>query len=149
FVPRHDGCLLAELRFLALASGPVPGQVLSVVGAYSGGPLAKPGDAKGHLLKFKLHASGAYSTPYKAIENSYVLMPIDVLRKALGYDKNLITDTSIPLDVVSEVAVRAKPGADLTRLEARLAPEVEQRFGGKVQTWREQHATYLSAVEHE
>jgi lipoprotein-releasing system permease protein len=148
FEDARDGCALSESRFMALATGPIPGQRLSIVGALAGGALPRPAGGHGSL-KFNLHASGAYTTPYKAIESSYILMPIGVLREALGYDKDLIPGRGIPLDVVSEVAVRAKPGADLVRLAARLAPEVERRFGGKIQNWREQHATYLSAVEHE
>lgn len=140
------GCVLGLGRMHALASGPVPGQRIDILGAVR---RVEGSASKIVSLSFYAHVSGAYATPYRAVETAYAFVPIDVLRKAMGYDPDILGPADEPLDPVSEVAVKAKPGTDLDALASRLSGALTNKFAARVLTWQQQNSTYLSAVAHE
>jgi len=83
------------------------------------------------------------------VETAYAFVPIDVLRKAMGYDPDVLGPADEPIDPISELAVKAKPGTDLDALANRLSSLLTNKYPARVLTWQQQNATYLSAVAHE
>lgn len=142
--PSERGCLLGLGRLLS--SGVVPGQRLDVLGASRD---FKAGKSSVVSLSFYAHVAGAFTTPYRAVETAYAFVPIETVRVALGYDPHRLSALDKPLDAVSEVAVRAKPGTDLDALARRIEHGLGDAIPCRVLTWKKQHETYLSAVEHE
>jgi lipoprotein-releasing system permease protein len=88
--------------------------------------------------------SGAYQSGHRSHDEAVVLADLEFVRRMLGY----AADES-DIELVTHVAIRAKPGADLTTLAARLTNAVAKVGGGRVLTWEQQNATYLGAVDRE
>ena len=130
-------------------SRPVPldcGLGVDVVGGYF---ATRDGKPELQQFKFPLLVAGAYRTEYMAVNLTQAFVPIQTLRDALGFRRSVARPDQPFTDIVSEVAIRARPGADLARVAARLQQLVAPHFGGRVQSWMEQNATYLSAVHNE
>ncbi|MBI5850790.1 MAG: ABC transporter permease [Planctomycetes bacterium] len=97
--------------------------------------------------------SGAYDTGHRILDETTAFVGIDELRDVLGF---CVDDpfATAPQDVVSDVAIRVRDGADLAavalRLEAALRRTADQAMAGaRVLTWEEQNRVYLGAVGQE
>ena len=88
---------------------------------------------------------GGFETRYRKFDEMYAFIDIDELRTMLGQDP----DSWDSIDVVSEVAIKLRPDADPLEAQKRLAHSTGEIAGGEIQTWEEQEAVFLGAVEHE
>lgn len=92
--------------------------------------------------------AGAFETRHRILDETTALVPIHELRGMLGLP---IDDpfATTPTDVVSDVAVRLREGADPTLVAARLTAAIAGEFGGRALTWEQQNSVFLGAVDQE
>lgn len=88
--------------------------------------------------------SGAFACGHRTFDDMVVLADLEFVRRMLGY----APDQS-DIELCSAVAIKVRPGADLAQCAARLGAAVREVAGGRVLTWEEQNATFLSAVDQE
>jgi len=121
----------------------LPGQLLEVVSA-----RFQEVDGKQKLLKIKkpLRLAGAFQSRDPFLDDLVGLVDINVLREMLGRDPDFDGDE---FHLVTDLAVRARPGADLDAVKARLQRKLPKDVGGTVQTWRDQNRKILDAVDLE
>ena len=96
-------------------------------------------------------AVGGFGTGDPLVDQSTAMVPIDTLRTLLG-----VVDPPDPFDFdavesqpISEVAIALRAGADAAAVRARLAPILEQEFGGTLLDWEQQNVEFLGAVNQE
>lgn len=134
--------ILMSWRRLRFSEQVEPGQQVELVSARFA-EQARAEDLK--KIRGRFAVAGAYETRHRLFDDSHALIGLEALRTLLGHDAADPEGT----DLVSEVAIRARPGADLDTLARRLAAAVAGVSGGTVQTWRQQNAVFLGAVEQE
>lgn len=92
---------------------------------------------------------GVFDTNHRLFDDNTALVPIEALRTMLGHDA--LDDRSV--DLVTDVAIRLRPGADPLAAAARLRDAVARALpdlgAAEVLTWQQQNAVFLDAVEHE
>jgi lipoprotein-releasing system permease protein len=88
--------------------------------------------------------AGAYHTGHRSFDDNVVLADIEFVRRILGY----AADES-PVELCTQVAIAVRPGVDPSAAAARLQDVVQPVCGGRVLTWEQQNATFLSAVDQE
>ena len=137
-----DGLLLG-LRRMERGEPMEPGEVVDVVTARPA--RTQSGDETVKKIRRQCVITGGYSTRYRTFDESNAFVDIDWLRELLGQGR-LVRGS---VDLVSEVAIRVRPGADLQVVRHRLDQAVHGIAGGAVQTWEEQNAIFLGAVDHE
>jgi ABC-type lipoprotein release transport system permease subunit len=101
----------------------------------------------------RLAFAGMFATGYRTLDETTVIVPIDTLRTLLGHD----AADPRAVDLVTDVAVRVRPGttpAELAAAKARLQAAVQALLGAGappclVVDWVEQNEVFLSAVAHE
>ena len=141
------GLLLGKSRAnRQLSLGLQPGDPMDVVSAAFG---AKGGDTVTALQKRFVFA-GAFDTGHDLHDEVMALVPIEALRTMLGHDAE--DDGSV--DIVTDVAVRLRDGADLNAVAAQLQQRLQAGLGTtarpvSVLTWEQQNQVFLDAVEHE
>ncbi len=118
------------------------GQVVDVVSARFS---RRGGDEAVLKVRRQCVTAGAFATRYRAFDEGNAFVDIELLREMLGHDRYAPGS----VDLVTEVAIRLRPGADLVAVAARLQDAVHPVAGGSVQTWEEQNAVFLGAVDHE
>jgi len=135
------GILLSYRRML-IGERMEPGQLVDIVSA----DLRHRDGEEPWVMKMRMPCvlGGGYETQHRVFDEFNAIIHIDDLRRMLGHD-----DPFDSVDVVSEVAIRTKPGADLDAVKARLSSRTAELGGGAVQTWEDQNAVFLAAVEHE
>lgn len=136
------GVLLSYNRMTGYERMP-PGQLLDLVSAR----FVRRAGAEDKVVKLKLPCvvNGAFETKYRDFDDSHAFLDIDVLRSLLGHDPDDFTS----IDLVDEVVIRVREGADPLAVQRRLNDAVRDTSGGRVLTWEEQNAQFLSAVDHE
>jgi ABC-type lipoprotein release transport system permease subunit len=102
------------------------------------------------LVQKRFAFAGAFHSGSRMFDEGSALVPIEALRTMLGQDA--ADDGSI--DLISDIAVRLQPGADVQQVSARLQQKVQALLppGSKrcsVLTWEEQNAVFLGAVDVE
>ncbi len=128
-------------------------QQLSLASAHFPGDLIDGAPAL-HSLSKDVHVGAPFHTGHRVFDETKALLTLDVLRDDfLGYDRFLDPD------VVSDVAIRVRPDADLETVKQRLADALAadeglqkaypEGFGGLILTWEEQNEVYLDAVDQE
>ncbi len=95
-------------------------------------------------IKERIYVSGAFKTGYPFMDDHVVFVPLETLRRMLGHDEFDLDS----LDIVSDVAIRLRAGAELKTVAARLQAQL-QDFGGEVKTWQQQHQAFLDALNTE
>lgn len=135
------GILLSYRRML-IGERMEPGQLVDIVSA----DVRHREDGEPWVLKMRMPCvlGGGYETRHRVFDEFNTIIHIDDLRKMLGYD-----DPFDSVDVVSEVAIRTRPGADLEAVKARLSRKMSELGGGTLLTWEEQNAVFLAAIDHE
>lgn len=88
--------------------------------------------------------SGAFHTGHRTFDDMVVLADIEFVRRILGYAAD---ESDVAL--CTQVAIKLRPGADAAAAATRLQASVAPRCGGRVLTWQQQNATFLSAVDQE
>ncbi len=88
--------------------------------------------------------SGAFHTGHRTFDDMVVLADVEFVRRILGY----AADES-DVELCTHVAIALQPDADPQAAAARLSAAVANVAGGRVLTWQEQNATFLSAVDQE
>lgn len=144
-----DGILLG-LRRMTKGETVFPGQVVDLVSArVVRDPGAEDPDRRERVVKIKrpFAVAGAFETKHRVFDDTFAFVHVETLREMLGH--GMLEPDSI--DLVTEVAIRARPGVDLVALAARLEDRVRGIAGphAQVLTWEEQNAVFLGAVEHE
>lgn len=133
------------------------GDPLDVVSA----DFAEPGEGgSGRVqpISVPFAFAGTFLTGAKLFDETTALVPIETLRTMLGHHP--LDFGSI--DLVTDVAISARPGLgghQLEALAARLLPAVRAAVaasagpaaaaGAEVLTWEQQNVVFLDAVEHE
>jgi ABC-type lipoprotein release transport system permease subunit len=109
------------------------------------------GEHRPRRISRELPVAGAFRTRHRLFDMIYALVPIDLLREMLGHPQDVprIDGMPPPLDLVSAIAIRARAGADLPAIAARLELSLAGHGGGSVLTWEEQNAQLLGAVDRE
>lgn len=126
------------------------GQMLDLVTADLRGD-AGAGAADLRTVRRILPVAGAYHTRHRLFDTIYALVHIDDLREMLGHPQDLPPIAGLPpsIDLVDAIAVRARAGADLGAVAARLEQRLAGHGGGTVLTWEQQNAQLLGAVDRE
>lgn len=88
--------------------------------------------------------SGAFACGHRTFDDVVVLADIEFVRGMLGYARD-----ESDIQLCTSVAIKARVGADLEALAERLTAAVHDVTLGRVLTWEEQNATFLSAVDQE
>lgn len=120
----------------------VPGQLVDLVTARF---ERSGGEEKVVKVRRPCVVAGAFETHHSQFDMYRALVHIDTLREMLGEDQELPG----VIDIVSEVAIKVRPGADPLAVRARLAAQSDLLGGGAIETWEEQNAIFLGAVDHE
>ena len=135
----REGILLSTIR-LKYGDNIQVGQEVNIVSAR----LVQDGDEfVFRPIKMDLHFAGAYATDHRFLDRSMCLVDIELMRNYMGED---------PFDgreLVTDVAIKVRDGADLSVVTDRIDKIVENETGGKAITWKEQNAIYLGAVDQE
>ena len=131
------GLLLGAPRAIRL----LPAHEVSIVAA-----RAVPGEDGRPLLRkvrriFAL--SGSFQSKNRVFDATKALVDIEEVRSALGQDE---FDPDA-IDLVSDIGIRIAEGADLQAVAARLRDATGDE--GRILTWEEQNALYLSVVDQE
>ena len=138
----REGIVLEGRRLLN--HGLDPGQFVDVVSARF---LRRDGEEEVKKIRASLAIAGGFETKHRTFDEFNSFVHIETLRRMLGHDPQLPGS----VDLVSEVSIRARPGADLAALAARLqalaAPITGK--GSRVRTWQEVNQVFLGAVDQE
>lgn len=94
--------------------------------------------------------AGPFETGHRLFDDATALLPIEALRTLLGHDPE--SDGSI--DIVTDIAVALRPGADAAAVAERLRTAVQALLPPtaaqcSVLTWEQQNKVFLDAVEIE
>ncbi|MGA0059580.1 MAG: ABC transporter permease [Planctomycetota bacterium] len=90
--------------------------------------------------------SGCFETNHQILDETTALVGIDALREMLGQHP----DDPFAIDLVSDVAIRVRPGADPATVAARVqAALLAAQPGATVLTWEQQNRVFLGAVDQE
>ncbi|MCB9870001.1 MAG: FtsX-like permease family protein [Planctomycetes bacterium] len=136
----RDGIILGMDRLIR-GDEMQPGQRVDVVSAR----LQPTGDGfKVRSIKINAYLSGAYFTQHRLLAQSVCLIDIGVLRPYLDGG-----DPLDPAQLVTDVAVRLRDGADRAAVAKRLERALHDVCGGKLLDYEQQNATYLGAVNQE
>jgi len=120
-----------------------------VCASFTGGD----GDAALHTHSARVGFAGVFATGSRAADEGMALLPIETLRTMLGHDA---ADPG-SIDVVTDVAVRLRPGLGAGAIAAAAA-RLRERVNAAlppgspsclVADWEQQNVTFLSAVAHE
>jgi len=146
-VPRgpmfHTGpALLLSLRRMTSGELLTPGLLVDAVSARF---EQKGGKQNVVRIKRQFVTVGAFETHHNTFDDVTAFVPIDVMRSMLGQDPDLPG----AIDLVNEIAIKVRPGADLEVVKERLAAATHDVAGGVVKTWEEQNEVFLAAVDHE
>jgi lipoprotein-releasing system permease protein len=145
---RADPGLLLSLKRAARGDVLRPGQRIDIVSARFDRSLQGNGQRRElvHRIRRPFTLAGAFETRHRFFDESNAFVDIEVLRDMLGHSQ----DDPDSVDLVTEVAIRLRPGADLAAATERLEAAVGAvSGGGKVQTWEEINAVFLGAVNQE
>ena len=115
-----------------------PGTVIDVVSA---------NEQEDHLrsIRWRMVLSGGFETGHRLFDDGTAIIDIEELRTILGHD----IDRPGSIDLVTAVAIRPRPGADLEALTERLTRACAELGGGQVLTWEDQNSVFLGAVDQE
>jgi lipoprotein-releasing system permease protein len=91
--------------------------------------------------------AGCFETRHRVLDQTTALVPIDTMREMLGAATE--DPFAASTDLVSDVAIRVRDGADPAEVGARLQQALAAGFGATVLTWEEQNRVYLGAVDQE
>lgn len=139
-IDTSPGILLSTRR---LATGRLElGQQLSVVTARF---VRVDGDTDLVEVRRYFAVAGGFETRHRVLDDTTALIGIDALREMLGQHP----DDPFAVDVVSDVAIRVRAGADSAVVAARLQDALAADFGASVLTWEEQNHVFLGAVDQE
>jgi ABC-type lipoprotein release transport system permease subunit len=138
----RDGIVLPARRLRGL--GLDPGQFVDVVSARF---LRRAGKEQVKKIRASLAIAGGFETKHRTFDEFNSFVHVETLRGLLGHDPQLPGS----VDVVSEVAIRARPGADLAGLAARLQQRLHAAADPRcvVRTWEQVNAVFLGAVDQE
>ena len=135
----REGILLSTFR-LKYGDNIQVGQEVNVISAR----VAQAGDEFDlRPIKMDLHFAGAYATDHRFLDRALCLMDIELMRNYMG------EDPFSNRELVTNVAIKVREGADLQEVADRINSLVEKKTGGRAITWQEQNSTYLGAVEQE
>ncbi len=140
---QEPGIVLPRRRFVSLSARFRPGQPVELVTAR----FVRAPDRDERLVTVRRirPVSGAFETMHRVFDDTHAFLHIDDLRSMLGHPQEL--DDSI--DIVSEVAIKLRDGADPAVVAARLEAKLRPLTGGLVQTWQQQNKVFLGAVHQE
>ncbi len=96
-------------------------------------------------IRWKMVLSGGFETGHRLFDAGTAIIDIEELRTILGHD----IDRPGSIDLVTAVAIRPHPGADLQTLAGRLTLACAELGGGQVLTWEDQNRVFLGAVDQE
>lgn len=99
-------------------------------------------------LQMTFDFAGCFLTGHRAFDDTQTFVPIEPLRTLLGHDA--ADDGSV--DLVTDIAIRLQPGADLAATAARLQQQVRALLPAahpSVLTWEQQNQVFLDAVAFE
>ncbi len=118
------------------------GQELEIVSAHL--DRSDPESPEMRKIRRVFVLTGKFESGHRVVDHTMAIVDIEQVRTLLGHD------ASDPgsIDIVSDVAIRVRPGADLKTVARRL----EKALGNDVAnvlTWREQNKTFLDVVHQE
>lgn len=144
---RNDPGLLLSVKRMSEPELLTVGQPVDVVSVYFE-RLIVNGERKEKAKRIArpFAITGAFETKHRFFDDTTTFVDIEVLRSMLGQS----ADDPDSVDLVTEVAIRTRPDADLQAVAARLqAAAGEVSGGGEVKTWQQLNAVFLGAVEQE
>lgn len=140
-VGRLDGILLSAYR-LTRGEPIEPGSRIDVIsGRFVRG---EDGGTEVGVVRLPAVLSGAFACGHRTFDHLYAIADIEFVRRLLGH----APDES-PIELVTQVAIRLRPGADPATVADRLEAAVANVSGGQVLSWEEQNAELLTAVDQE
>ncbi|GAB4156791.1 MAG: hypothetical protein Fur0037_25000 [Planctomycetota bacterium] len=126
-----------------------PIEVLTATLSPRGGEGSAGGEDDVQPVAARFAYAGSFKTGHRMFDDSTALIPIEALRTMLGHDAE--SDDSI--DIVTDVAIAVRPGADsravASRLRQALLPLFPEGGSFEVLEWEEQNQVFLDAVEVE
>ena len=122
------------------ASRMIRGQEVSLVSARM--DRSDPGKPELRKIRRVFAFSGAFNSGHQVFDQTGGLVDIEQLRTMLGHDAG----DPASVDLVTDVALRIRAGADLDTVAARLRDKVGD---ASVLTWEQQNSLFLGAVDQE
>jgi lipoprotein-releasing system permease protein len=145
---RADPGLLMSLKRATRGDVLRAGQTIDIVSARFVRSVGANGERHEEVVRIRrpFALAGAFETRHRFFDESNAFVHIEVLRDMLGHS----IDDPDSIDLVTEIAIRMRPGIDLLAAAMRLEGAVgEISGGGKVRTWEERNAVFLGAVNQE